>query len=95
MPLSIHSRNVATRKGVQINAKGAAQIKIESKNEDILKTACTNFLGKSESEIQNLALLTMEGHQRSIMGQMTVEEVYQVGFEQKVRSALSGLIIRT
>ena len=76
--LSIDSRNVLTKQGVQINAKGAAQIKIESKDPATLKRACTNFLGKSEAEIQQIALLTMEGHQRSIMGKMTVEEVYQV-----------------
>ena len=86
IPLSIDSRNVLTRQGVKINAKGAAQIKIESKNPEILKIACTNFLGKSEREIQEIALGRMEGHQRSIMGQMTVEEVLlnRRGFAQKV-----------
>jgi flotillin len=34
-------------------------------------------LGKSESEIQHIALVTLEGHQRAIMGSMTVEEIYK------------------
>merc|ERR1712048_763525 len=35
-----------------------------------------HFLGKEE-EIRNIALETMEGHQRAIMGTMTVEQIYQ------------------
>jgi flotillin len=34
-------------------------------------------LGKNESEIQHIALVTLEGHQRAIMGSMTVEEIYK------------------
>lgn len=44
----------------------------------MLLTACEQFLGKSESEIQHIALVTLEGHQRAIMGQMTVEDIYRV-----------------
>lgn len=40
-------------------------------------SACEVFLGKSEQEIQNIALETLEGHQRAIMGSMTVEEIYK------------------
>ena len=43
----------------------------------IPQTACEQFLGKSESEIQHIALVTLEGHQRAIMGSMTVEEIYK------------------
>lgn len=39
----------------------------------MLMTACEQFLGKRETEIQNIALHTLEGHQRAIMGSMTVE----------------------
>jgi len=39
----------------------------------MLSTACEQFLGKSEEEIHNIALVTLEGHQRAIMGSMTVE----------------------
>lgn len=45
----------------------------------MLANACMQFLGKSESEIRMIALETLEGHQRAIMGNMTVEEIYQVG----------------
>lgn len=39
----------------------------------MLSTACEQFLGKNEDEIHNIALVTLEGHQRAIMGSMTVE----------------------
>merc|ERR1711892_1288198 len=77
MTLQVHSTEVTTRQGVPINCIGVAQVKIESRNEKVLSVACTNFLGKSEKNIRQVALETMEGHQRAIMGQMTVEEIYQ------------------
>lgn len=43
----------------------------------MLLAACEQFLGKTESEIQHIALVTLEGHQRAIMGSMTVEEIYK------------------
>ena len=39
----------------------------------MLASACELFLGKSESQIRNVAQETLEGHQRAIMGNMTVE----------------------
>ena len=39
----------------------------------MLLAACEQFLGKAEEEIQQVALETLEGHQRAIMGSMTVE----------------------
>jgi len=53
------------------------QVKIQGQNEEMLCTACEQFLGKSEEEIHNIALVTLEGHQRAIMGSMTVEVSWQ------------------
>lgn len=39
----------------------------------MLLAACEQFLGKSEEQITQVALETLEGHQRAIMGSMTVE----------------------
>lgn len=39
----------------------------------MLHTACELFLGKNENEIEKVAKETLEGHQRAIMGNMTVE----------------------
>lgn len=43
----------------------------------MLLAACEQFLGKAEQEIRRVALETLEGHQRAIMGSMTVEEIYK------------------
>ena len=49
------------------------QVKIQGQNQEMLLAAAEQFLGKRESEVQNIALETLEGHQRAIMGSMTVE----------------------
>lgn len=77
MTLAVESPCVYTSQGVPISVTGIAQVKIQGQNEDMLLTACEQFLGKSESEIQHIALVTLEGHQRAIMGSMTVEEIYK------------------
>lgn len=52
-------------------------MKIQGANSEMLSAACEQFLGKSEREIQEVAKITLEGHQRAIMGNMTVEEIYK------------------
>jgi len=39
----------------------------------MLDAACEQFLSKSEDEIKVITKDTLEGHQRAIMGNMTVE----------------------
>lgn len=49
------------------------QVKVQGQNEEMLLAACEQFLGKDSSQIRRVALETLEGHQRAIMGSMTVE----------------------
>ncbi|XP_047368236.1 flotillin-1 isoform X1 [Vespa velutina] len=77
MTLQVESPTVYTSQGVPISVTGIAQVKIQGQNEEMLSTACEQFLGKTEEEIHNIALVTLEGHQRAIMGSMTVEEIYK------------------
>ncbi|KAK7094896.1 flotillin-1-like isoform X3 [Littorina saxatilis] len=77
LTLTIESNNVYTQLGVAVSVTGIAQVKIQGSNEDMLQSACELFLGKSEREIQSVAQETLEGHQRAIMGNMTVEEIYK------------------
>ena len=49
------------------------QVKVQGQNTELLMAACEQFLGKPENEIRRVALETLEGHQRAIMGSMTVE----------------------
>merc|ERR1712123_441681 len=69
--------NCESAKGVPVTVTGVAQVKIMTENDDYLSTACEQFLGKSEHEIQDLLLETFEGHLRAIVGTMEVEELFQ------------------
>ncbi|KAJ7378092.1 Flotillin-like protein 1 [Desmophyllum pertusum] len=51
----------------------ASKVKIQGQNQEMLYAACQQFLGKSPEEVRSVALETLEGHQRAIMGTMTVE----------------------
>ncbi|CAL4082218.1 unnamed protein product, partial [Meganyctiphanes norvegica] len=74
--VSSHS-GVYTFNGVAIKVTGVAQVKVSSSQESVLAMACEHFLDKSEDEVRNLVTETMEGHQRCIMGSMTVEDIYK------------------
>jgi flotillin len=52
-----------------------AQVKIQGSSKEMLESACELFLGKTEHDIERVALETLEGHQRAIMGNMTVEVI--------------------
>ena len=79
---------------------GTSIIKIGSSVEEIA-TAAEQFLGKTREELENEAREVLEGHLRSILGSMTVEEIYQNRdkFSQSVQEVASvdlakmGLII--
>lgn len=51
-------------------------MKIQGQNKEMLATACQMFMGKSEAEVSNIALETLEGHQRAIIAHLTVEVGY-------------------
>jgi len=77
MTLQIESPNVYTQLGVAVSVTGIAQVKIQGSSKEMLESACELFLGKTERDIERVALETLEGHQRAIMGNMTVEEIYK------------------
>lgn len=53
------------------------KVKIQGQNNEMLRAACEQFLGKRDGEIMHIARETLEGHQRAIMGTMSVEEIYK------------------
>ncbi len=76
MTIDVQTPEVYTSKGVPVKVDGVAQVKI--KGDDIsIATAAEQFLSKSTDEIKNVAMQTLEGHLRAILGTMTVEEIYQ------------------
>eukprot|EP00090_Calanus_glacialis_P005160 TRINITY_DN1396_c0_g1_i1.p1 TRINITY_DN1396_c0_g1~~TRINITY_DN1396_c0_g1_i1.p1 ORF type:complete len:430 (-),score=185.03 TRINITY_DN1396_c0_g1_i1:314-1603(-) len=77
MTLEVHSPRVYTSQGVPISVVGTAQVKINGSSEEMLSYAAEQFGGKPVDEILQICLETMEGHQRAIMGNMSVEEIYR------------------
>ncbi|MCL2741854.1 MAG: SPFH domain-containing protein, partial [Oscillospiraceae bacterium] len=85
MPLDVNS-SAYTSQGVQISVDGIAQVKIDSSQEAIA-TAAEQFLSLSIQEIMKIATQTLEGHLRSIVGNLTVEQINlnRDAFAQKVQ----------
>merc|ERR1712045_96766 len=77
MTLVVNSPTVYTSQGVPISVTGVAQVKINGQNEEMLRAAIEQFGDKTDDEIAFVAKETLEGHQRAIMGTMTVEEIYR------------------
>lgn len=98
--LEVTTPEVYTEQGVPVMADGTAIIKIGGSISEIA-TAAEQFLGKNKSELENEAKEVLEGHLRSILGSMTVEEIYKNRdkFSQEVQRVASqdlakmGLVI--
>ncbi len=90
MPLDVNS-SAYTSQGVQVTVDGIAQVKIDS-TEEAIATAAEQFLSLKEDEIRRIATQTLEGHLRSIVGNLTVEEINQNrdAFAQKVQELAAG-----
>ncbi|NYV63862.1 flotillin family protein [Bacillus sp. Gen3] len=98
--LEVTTPEVYTEQGVPVMADGTAIIKIGGSIGEIA-TAAEQFLGKTKEDRENEAKEVLEGHLRSILGSMTVEEIYKNRdkFSQEVQRVASqdlakmGLII--
>ena len=74
--LEVTTPEVYTEQGVPVMADGTAIIKIGWSIGEIA-TAAEQFLGKSKDDREQEAKEVLEGHLRSILGSMTVEEIYK------------------
>jgi flotillin len=91
LTIDVQTPEVYTSKGVPVKVDGVAQIKV--KGDDIsIATAAEQFLSKNTDDIKNIAMQTLEGHLRAILGTMTVEEIYQNrdAFASKVQEVAAG-----
>jgi len=89
--LDVNTPEVYTAPGVPVMVDGVAQIKV--KGDDIsIATAAEQFLSKSRADLLNIALQTVEGHLRAILGTMTVEDIYRNRdeFAQKVQEVAAS-----
>jgi flotillin len=91
LTIDVQTPEVYTSKGVPVKVDGVAQTKV--KGDDIsIATAAEQFLSKGVEDIKNIAMQTLEGHLRAILGTMTVEEIYQNrdAFASKVQEVAAG-----
>jgi flotillin len=91
LTIDVQTPEVYTSKGVPVKVDGVAQVKV--KGDDIsIATAAEQFLSKNVDDIKNIAMQTLEGHLRAILGTMTVEEIYQNrdAFASRVQEVAAG-----
>lgn len=85
--LSVHTAHGLTVNGVELNVTSCCQVKIQGwrseasesphVDESAIRLAAQHFLGKSEADINDTIQKTVAGHQRAIIGTLTVEELYR------------------
>jgi flotillin len=85
IPLEI--RRAYTMQGVPVSVKAVANVKIRS-DDTSLQAAAERFLGMTHDTMQKVIFQTLEGHLRSILGTLTVEEINndRQSFAQKLTS---------
>ncbi|MCR4317046.1 MAG: SPFH domain-containing protein [Planctomycetes bacterium] len=76
MTIDIQLKDIYTAAGVPVSVDGVAQLKVRGE-EGSIRTAAERFLGKRTEQIRQIALQTLEGHLRAIVGKMSVEEIYR------------------
>jgi flotillin len=87
MTIPLQITRAYTLKGVPVSVKAVANVKIRS-DETSLHAAAERFLGMTPQQIHGVVFQTLEGHLRSILGTLTVEEVNsdRQSFAQKLTS---------
>ncbi len=74
MTIPLEIKRAYTLKGVPVSVKAVANVKIRG-DDTSLQAAAERFLGMTHDTIQKVIFQTLEGHLRSILGTLTVEEV--------------------
>jgi flotillin len=87
MTIPLEIKRAYTLKGVPVSVKAVANVKIRS-DDTSLQAAAERFLGMTHDQIQQVIFQTLEGHLRSILGTLTVEEINndRQSFAQKLTS---------
>lgn len=87
MTIPLEIRRAYTLKGVPVSVKAVANVKVHG-DDTSLQAAAERFLGMTHDEMQKVVFQTLEGHLRSILGTLTVEEINcdRQSFAQKLTS---------
>jgi len=91
MTLDVTTPEVYTLQGVPVIVDGVAQVKVDG-SQEMIRTAAEQFLGKTSQETETVALQTVEGHLRAILGTLTVEDIYKNrdAFAQQVQEVAAS-----
>ena len=91
MTIPLEIKRAYTLKGVPVSVKAVANVKIRG-DETSLQAAAERFLSMTHDQIQKVIFQTLEGHLRSILGTLTVEEVNsdRQSFAQKLTSVAAA-----
>lgn len=84
-PIDLDVKDVPNIDGVLVSVQAVANVKIRS-DEQSLAAASERFLGLTVAEVKQIAYKNLEGHLRSIVGRLTVEEIVRdrAKFNQEV-----------
>ncbi len=87
MSIPLEIKRAYTSRGVPVFVKAVANVKVRS-DDTSLHAATERFLSMTHDQIQRVIFQTLEGHLRSILGTLTVEEVNsdRQSFAQKLTS---------
>jgi len=72
--VEIDEHDIPNKDNVKISARGVATYKIET-TEESLHNAAAAFLGKSDTELARIVSNILQGHLRSIIGKLNINEI--------------------
>jgi flotillin len=67
---------ILSSQGIPVVAQGTSQVRVNT-DEASIRLAAEQFLGKGVEGMREISLQIIEGHVRSTIGNMTVEEIYR------------------
>jgi flotillin len=83
--INIRVDNAPNKNGVMTTVEGVANTKFAS-DKALLEIAVERFLGKPDDEVDKIIFQNLEGHLRSVVGKMTIEDL--IGDKQKLNQAV-------
>jgi len=76
MQFDVRSAETYTAHGVPVQIDGVCMVKVDSSDEGI-EHAATQFLSRGREDIVRTAMQAVEGHMRSAIGALSIEDIYR------------------
>jgi flotillin len=76
MQFDVRTAETYTMHGVSVQVDGVCMVKIGGSDEDIARAA-EQFLSRGREDIVRTAMQTVEGHMRSAVGSLSIEDIYR------------------